>query len=671
MAEKSKNGLKTGAELITTQTELMQKNIGREIVERAVSGDQDAFEKLYRSTYRYVYAVAKYYLSDDEDIRDAIQETFTRVYRHISKLKDPDAFAWWLRTIAENCSKTIFSKNEKVEAELSDLEEKIISPEDPLKSNDVTLDITEVLLALKPADAELLTLVYYDKLKVSEIARMKELPNSTVRSRVKAAEKRLLKMLSVRGIDKPIYGGDFVAMVTTAFRNAIGTDLLSATVAQEILDNIRGKDEKRGAVIGEVARKERNKAVLRLAGIMVAVTIFFALLIFGIFKIAEAIEGVSTGTKGTESDESATIFETLFGGNSSQDTSSDETSSTDNTSSEAFNSTDGSSENSTLFTTNPATDTAGFAPDCETWEYNTLGRHNSNGYIATQGDWIYTSIGYVTNFNNNDGLWKVKKDGSGRVKLSNTSATQINVVGEYIYFIAPNGIITKMRTDGKGTTVLSDLYAENLVVVGKYAYFTSKGKKNNGTQRKYYKMDLGTLETEALIDDLYEKNIYWSSSDKVFIIDSAARTISRFYPETKKTELWYEKVNTGGLVSGRYFVSDKIYDLETKRSPISYVASNEEAIVLDAYYYRWGGVEKIYLSFYYYVGDSLEPSETKSGSLNLSDMSFSQQVFGFGVEYDAKAYSFSNIFDGYIYAFDDEGYFMRTSIEENDYKIYN
>ena len=94
-------------EELITQTELMKKNIGTELVVKAIGGDEDAFEQLYMLSYRYVFAVARHYLKKDEDLYDAIQDTYTRVYKNLSKLNEPEAFVYWLRKIAENCSKTV------------------------------------------------------------------------------------------------------------------------------------------------------------------------------------------------------------------------------------------------------------------------------------------------------------------------------------------------------------------------------------------------------------------------------------------------------------------------------------------------------------------------------------------------------------------------------------
>lgn len=260
---------------LQTQTELLQNALDLQLVSGAINGDEKAFEELYMFTYRFVYGVAKHYLNNDEDIYDAIQNTYIRVYKHIDKLNSSEKFMYWLRKIAENCAKTIKNNKNEDFQELEEFESEAVSGE---KQRELAIDITEVLNELTPEQSEILVSVYYHGMSVAEIARNKGKPKSTIHSQLKAAEKKLKELLSVRGIETPIYGGGFVSMITTALRNAVGTSILSATVAQEILENVRKSDPKGSAVVTAIAKKERNKAVVKLASILVGVVAFFTVL---------------------------------------------------------------------------------------------------------------------------------------------------------------------------------------------------------------------------------------------------------------------------------------------------------------------------------------------------------------------------------------------------------
>src|SRR5262245_34041743 len=74
----------------------------RELVERTLQGDRDAYGALVERYQRIVYAVCASMLHDFDLARDLTQETFARAFQHLPRLAAPDHFNSWLRTIAVN-----------------------------------------------------------------------------------------------------------------------------------------------------------------------------------------------------------------------------------------------------------------------------------------------------------------------------------------------------------------------------------------------------------------------------------------------------------------------------------------------------------------------------------------------------------------------------------------
>ena len=249
----------------------------------AMEGDEEAFSSVFMSSYRYVYAVSKNYLNNDDDIYDAIQETYTKVYANIKKLKEPTAFLPWIGKISENVSKDILSSKAKINLTSTDDEAFLNESVTVSDTSDTSIDITEVFSQLSHEDAELLTYIYYDGFKVTDVARMHGIAKTTVYSRLNAAKSRLKNLLKVRGIEKPMYGGDLVALITTTIRNSIGTNVLSAAVAEEILQSVTGKSTKAGVVISKVAKSQRNTAVLRIASLIVLIAVLATAITVGAY----------------------------------------------------------------------------------------------------------------------------------------------------------------------------------------------------------------------------------------------------------------------------------------------------------------------------------------------------------------------------------------------------
>src|SRR4051812_27268759 len=76
----------------------------RELVERAQTGDHDAFAALARPSFRRAYDVARLILRDDDRAQDAVQEAYVQAWKHIRALRDPAAWdAWMHRLVVPAC----------------------------------------------------------------------------------------------------------------------------------------------------------------------------------------------------------------------------------------------------------------------------------------------------------------------------------------------------------------------------------------------------------------------------------------------------------------------------------------------------------------------------------------------------------------------------------------
>ncbi len=72
------------------------------LVERARAGEAHAFDRLMLETQERVLAVAWRLLGNREDARDAAQETFVRVYRHLARFHAGQDLMAWIYRIAVN-----------------------------------------------------------------------------------------------------------------------------------------------------------------------------------------------------------------------------------------------------------------------------------------------------------------------------------------------------------------------------------------------------------------------------------------------------------------------------------------------------------------------------------------------------------------------------------------
>ncbi len=161
-------------------------------------GDLEAFEVLYRSTERAVYALALSILKNPHDAEDIVQETYLKV-RAAAHLYVPQGKPLaWLFTITKNLCRDLLRGQSRTEAAPE-------GAEDDLRFSYVSdptdrLVLEAALGALGEEERQVVLLHAASGLKHREIARDLGLPLSTVLSRYSRALKKLQRYLTEEGV---------------------------------------------------------------------------------------------------------------------------------------------------------------------------------------------------------------------------------------------------------------------------------------------------------------------------------------------------------------------------------------------------------------------------------------------------------------------------------------
>src|SRR5918999_6514595 len=96
-----------------------------QIVERALTGDAEAFGEIVRRWERRIFALAFGMLGREEDARDATQETFLAAFRNLRAFRGEARVSSWLHRIAVNqCITRQRRAKVRSESALDDEEEK-------------------------------------------------------------------------------------------------------------------------------------------------------------------------------------------------------------------------------------------------------------------------------------------------------------------------------------------------------------------------------------------------------------------------------------------------------------------------------------------------------------------------------------------------------------------
>ena len=170
----------------------------REAIERLKSGDQDAFHIFYIHTYQFVYARAKFTVRDEHEAQDLMQEVYLAVYRNIGSLKNTDSVYSWLGGITlrqgmklVNRKKRNILLSEDQEGMFEDLPDESRGTEERIARAEEIQIMKDCIYELSEEQRAVVLAYYYDEMKVEEIARLLEISEGTVKSRLYHARKRL------------------------------------------------------------------------------------------------------------------------------------------------------------------------------------------------------------------------------------------------------------------------------------------------------------------------------------------------------------------------------------------------------------------------------------------------------------------------------------------------
>lgn len=164
----------------------------RELINRARTRDDRAFEQLITLHRKHAWAVCVRITNNTADAEDALQDAMTAAWQHIDKYRGEAKFSTWLHRIAANAALSIVRRRR-------DIAVAEIEPDDP--GHDAyrefdDRDRLQIALQRVPADFRTaLVLREYGGLSYEEIAAHEGIGVQTVKSRIHRARSALATAL--------------------------------------------------------------------------------------------------------------------------------------------------------------------------------------------------------------------------------------------------------------------------------------------------------------------------------------------------------------------------------------------------------------------------------------------------------------------------------------------
>ncbi len=185
-----------------------------QLVRRCLGGDAAAWETIVRTHTRRVYNLCYRFTARREEAEDLTQEVFLRVFRTLASYDaNQGALGVWLHRVARNLLIDHYraTRRQKQEVSLEDtlpfLEQKESAaprPDHLFARHELGETMQQALLRLSPELREAVILRDLQELDYREIARVLDVPEGTVKSRINRGRSELARLLKrLPGFENP------------------------------------------------------------------------------------------------------------------------------------------------------------------------------------------------------------------------------------------------------------------------------------------------------------------------------------------------------------------------------------------------------------------------------------------------------------------------------------
>ncbi len=156
----------------------------RRLVERAMHGDEAAFDALIGRVGDHIHSVARRILRDPYLAEDAAQRALLDAWQNLPQLRDPDRFEAWVHRLIVNACHAEARRERRHRGNLRLLT--FDAPGDPDPASDVSMhqQLDQAFRRLGVEHRTVVVLIHYVGLTPAEAAEAMGTPVGTVRSRL-------------------------------------------------------------------------------------------------------------------------------------------------------------------------------------------------------------------------------------------------------------------------------------------------------------------------------------------------------------------------------------------------------------------------------------------------------------------------------------------------------
>lgn len=171
----------------------------RELVERAMQGDHNAFSELAAASIGRLYGTAGLILRNHAEAEDAVQECLLRAWRDLPRLRQPDRFEAWLRRLLVNACNDALRRSGQHRSQIELDSAYPLGLADSAASVANRDELERGFARLTDADRTVIALRFYLDLSLADIAQALDVPLGTAKARLSRAIRAMQAELAAVG----------------------------------------------------------------------------------------------------------------------------------------------------------------------------------------------------------------------------------------------------------------------------------------------------------------------------------------------------------------------------------------------------------------------------------------------------------------------------------------
>ena len=165
---------------------------------KALDGDNTATEWIYRRHVRYLSALCSRYITEDEDIRDVLQESFIKIFTSLDRFRyrGEGSLKAWMAKITLNETLKFVRNNSRLPIDSIDDKDMNITDGDSMETEDIPTDVLhQFIRELPDGYRTVFNLYVIDDKGHKEIAQLLGIKENTSASQLHKAKSMLAQKI--------------------------------------------------------------------------------------------------------------------------------------------------------------------------------------------------------------------------------------------------------------------------------------------------------------------------------------------------------------------------------------------------------------------------------------------------------------------------------------------